>query len=535
MSATGESVLGKAMGKYVNLGNSGFASIRNSTYVDKTGLIAEINHTLDSGRKLTCISRPRRFGKSYAAKMLCAYYDHSCDSGALFEGLQISLDPSFLTHLNRYPVLYLDITWFLSTVPEGEELLTYLQDQVVQELRKEFPSEESTHASSLAHILADYVEATGHKLIIIIDEWDAIFREQPDAANLQERYMELLRALFKSPLTDSIFHAAYMTGILPIKKYGHQSAISDFHEYTMVNPAQFAPYIGFTDADVKELCAAYDMDYDAIKAWYDGYRFPEAFSVYNPSSVVSAVERRLLDSYWAKTETYEALRTYIDMNFDGLREALVSMLGGQSVPADVSSFQNDLTSIRSKDDVLTLLVHLGYLGYDARAESVFIPNREVQLEFLRTIKQSGRTELIRLIAASDRIYRETLAMNGDAVASAVGDIHETGVAPIAYNDESTLRYVIRFAYLSCVDDYVRVEELPAGHGYADILYLPRSGSTRPALLVELKWNKTAESAIEQIKMRRYFKALSGYAGKILLVGINYDSISKEHSCAIEMI
>lgn len=521
------------MGKYLNLGNSGFASIRNGTYVDKTGLIAEINQTLDSGRKLTCVSRPRRFGKSYAAKMLCAYYDRSCDSKALFDGLQISRDPEYLTHLNRYPVLYLDITWFLSTVPDGTDLLSYLQAQVTQELSMELSSDVQPQSVSFAHVLADYVEATGRKLVIIIDEWDAIFREQPDAADLQERYMELLRSLFKSPLTDNIFHAAYMTGILPIKKYGHQSAISDFREYTMVNPAQFAPYIGFTDTDVKGLCATYDMDYDAIKAWYDGYRFPEAFSVYNPNSVASAVERRVLDSYWAKTETYEALRTYIDMDFDGLREALISMLGGQSVTADVSSFQNDLTSVRSRDDVLTLLVHLGYLGYDAQAESVFIPNREVQMEFLRTIKQSDRAELTRLIAASDRIYKETLALNSEAVAAAVSDIHETGVAPLDYNDESTLRYVIRFAYLSCIDDYVRIEELPAGHGYADILYLPRRGSTKPALLIELKWNKTAESAIAQIRERHYPKALSGYNGKILLIGLSYDCNSKEHTCTIE--
>lgn len=372
------------MGNYINLGNAGFQSVRKGLYIDKSGLISIVNKNLGTGDKLFCVSRPRRFGKSYAAKMLCAYYDRSCDSRDLFRGLEIEEDSTFAEHLNRYDVIYLDITWFISMAEDLNDVVSDIQSKVIRELRETFPQAE--YADTLPETLAAICGVTGRKFIVIIDEWDALFREAKDNTSLQKEYLQLLRGLFKSGLTDKMIEAAYMTGILPIKKYGTQSALTDFTEYTMVSPGMMAPYMGFTEEEVKDLCRTYHMDFEEAKRWYDGYVFYKIKSVYSPNSVTRAIKNEEFGSYWTQSETYVSLKIYIDMDEDGLKETIVQMLGGARCQIDVSTFQNDMTTIASKDDVLTLLVHLGYLAYDAVNREVFIPNEEVRQEFLRAVK-----------------------------------------------------------------------------------------------------------------------------------------------------
>lgn len=518
------------MGKYLNPGNNDFSSIRNGKYVDKSGLIPVVNRMMHTPEKLICISRARRFGKSFAAKMLCAYYDEGCRSDHLFHGLTAEHDASFPDHLNRYPVLYLDITWFLSTVKNKNDTVAYLQKEIISELGEVYPDVKKE--KSLPHALFAIAEATEKRFVMIIDEWDAIFREKKENTALQEAYIDLLRALFKSPITDKTFVLVYITGILPIKKYGGQSAVSDFREYTMLNPGPFEPFIGFTEPEVKALCKNSPLSFEEMKHWYDGYSFVHEKSVYNPNSVMEALHRGVFDSYWGKTDTYEGLKPYIQMDFDGLREALVAMLGAGSTEINVRSFQNDMTSISGRDDVLTLLVHLGYLGYRPADKTVFIPNEEIRIELTDAVSHS-RAELAKLIRESSHLYQATLDADGDTVAEIVARIHETGVAPGEYNNESCLRYVIRFAYISCIDEYVRIEELPSGHGFADVVYLPKKGSGKPAMVIELKWNKTADGALEQIKNKNYPEALRDYGAEVLLVGINYNADSKGHACVIE--
>jgi hypothetical protein len=221
------------------------------------------------------------------------------------------------------------------------------------------------------------------------------------------------------------------------------------------------------------------------------------------------------------------------MDEDGLKEAIVQMLGGARCVIDVNTFQNDMTSIESKDDVLTLLIHLGYLAYDADEKTVYIPNEEVRQEFMRAVKNGKHKEVAKLIKTSDRLLQATLRMDGEIVAEAIEEAHSAGTAPLFYNDEQALRSVIRFAYISCVDEFLRVEELPTGIGYADVVYLPKKGSSLPIMIVELKCNKSAQGAIDQIKRRNYPQVLEGFGSDILLVGINYDEKSKKHSCLIE--
>lgn len=523
------------MGNYLNIGNAGFTSVMKGIYVDKTEMISYINRTIGTLDKLTCVSRPRRFGKSIAAKMLCAYYDKSCDSHELFDSLAISKDPLFEKYLNKYNVIYLDITEFTSDAHvkgEIQKVVVNLENAVINELKAAYPSVEKQ--SSLPNMIYNITEATEDKFIFIIDEWDTLFREAKEYVDLQKEYISLLRGLFKnSGKTDKMIAAAYMTGILPIKKYGTQSAMTDFKEYTMTQPEPLEKFAGFTEKEVEELCAGSNFVFEDIQRWYDGYILGNNMHIYSPKSVMEAVQRRRIGNYWTQSETCESLRLYIELNEDGLAEAIVQMLGGAHIKIDVATFQNDMTTIKSKDDVLTLLVHLGYLAYDIDNKSVYIPNEEVREEFVRAVTTGRHTEIATLIRHSELLLEATLNMDEEAVAAAIEEAHKAGTAPTFYNNEQALRSVICFAYISCIDEFFKIDELPSGHGYADVVFFPKKTSGLPLLLIELKWNKTAKGAIRQIKNKDYPYVLKDYGGDILLVGINYDAKSKKHTCKIE--
>ena len=526
------------MGNYLNPGNSGFEEIIKSEYVDKTGLISLINKTIGTTDKLTCISRPRRFGKSFAAKMLCAYYDCTCDSNSLFKNLEIYSDDSFDQHLNKYNVIYLDITGFISYFNQNRMdlsgIVSYIIESIKKELLDSFPSLESVE--ELTSCLIKYSENTGKKFIFIIDEWDAIIREAKDDENAQITYLNLLRSWFKNGnFTPKAVAAAYMTGILPIKKDGTESAISDFQEYTILNPGNYAKYTGFTENEVVELCNKHGNNFSSMKEWYDGYSFSKAESIYNPYSVMTALKMDSFESYWQKTSAAESLSTYINLNYDGLQDDVLRLITGEHLEVSVDSFENDVESFKSKDDVITLMIHLGYLAYDNKEKTVRIPNKEVETEFNNLLKNSENTKLYELIQKSDELLKSTLSGDENAVASGIQAIRESSYAPTFYNDEQALRYVIKFAYVVCIDQYLKVEEMPSGRGIADVVFIPKQKSPLPAMIVELKWNKTEEAAIGQIKKKNYPSALKDYSGEIVLVGINYDEKSKIHTCKIERV
>jgi len=523
------------MGKYLNVGNAGFEAIRKGIYVDKTNLISFINSTLGTKDKLTCVSRPRRFGKSFAAQMLCAYYDKNSDSRTLFEELQISKDPTFEKYLNTYNVIYLDITEFTSAAivkKDTQNIVSNIETSVINELSEAYPDVQKQ--DNLPKMIYSIADATKQKFIFIIDEWDALFREAKNDVEQQDAYIKLLRGLFKnSGITDKMIEAAYITGILPIKKYGTQSAMTDFREYTMLAPKKLAEYVGFTETEVQDLCTKYGMDFEEMKRWYDGYSFSRAESVYNPNSVIEAIKSEEIGNYWTQTETYASLQFYIDMDEDGLKETIAQMLGGAHIKIDSGTFQNDMTTIRSRDDVLTLLVHLGYLAYDFSEKSVYIPNEEIREEFVRAVTVGKHTEIAKLLRDSEHLLEATLNMDEEAVATLIEEAHKASVAPTFYNNEQALRSVIRVAYISCVDEFLRIEELPSGHGYADVVFIPKRTSLMPLMVIELKWNKTDEGAIRQIKNHDYPQVMKDYGGEILLVGINYDSKNKKHTCTME--
>ncbi len=524
------------MGIYINPGNEGFRIITNDIYVDKTGLIDYVNSTIDTPRRLTCFSRPRRFGKSFAAKMLSAYYDKSCDSRALFEGLEIAGKASFEKGLNRYDVIYLDITRFISVASSIKNVVRSIQSEVIEELRCVYPGAVGEDETILADALLHVTEKTGERFVIIIDEWDALFREAKGDEALQKEYVQLLRGLFKGgPSTDRTIAAAYMTGILPIKKYGTQSALTDFREFTMTKPARLAEYVGFTEQEVKKLCEDHGLEFEQMSAWYDGYFFSSVQHVYSPNSVMSAVYNGEFGNYWTQSETYESLKGYISMNFDGLKDSVIAMLGGGAVTVAIRTFQNDVTSFKSKDDVLTLLIHLGYLSYDEKKQKAFIPNQEVADAFADAIKGDKWEDVETLIRESEGLLEATLRGDSDAVAVALEKVHELNSSVLQYNNEASLSSAIMIAYYTARRFYKIVPEFPGGKGFVDLMFLPGKDTDRPAMLIELKYNQEADAAIRQIHEKRYDGDLKKYFGNLLLVGINYDRKTKKHSCVIEKV
>lgn len=538
------------MGYYINPPADGFEAVLNyKKYIDKSGLIAYTNSVLNTPDMLTCSTRPRRFGKSFAAKMLAAYYSKGADSKALFEKLEIAgmearrreENPDkwertyFEENLNKYDVLFLDISSFISMAEDIRETVDDIQAEVIRELKKIYPGCVSDGTKSLFKALMQVVEETGNKFFIIIDEWDALFREAKDDKDLQQSYIQLLRSMFKSNQTAQVIVGAYMTGILPIKKYGSQSALTDFREFTMLVPGVLAPYIGFTEGEVRELCTEYVLDFQEAQKWYDGYRFEDDQHVYCPNSIMELISRRKFDSYWTKTETYEALRDYIDLDRYGIKDGIIEMLGDKRCRIDPGTFQNDMTSIASRDDLFTLFVHLGYLAYDFDSREVFIPNEEVRGEFVRAVKGGRRPELARAVEMSDKLLDATIRMDADTVARMIESAHFAETTTKNYNEEQALRHTVIMAYLTSIDHYMRFEELASGRGYSDILFLPRRTSSKPALLIELKWDKSADKAVSQIKERQYPEIMKkfDYEGRLILVGLNYSTKTGKHTCKIE--
>jgi len=518
------------VGTYLNPGNGGFERITQSNYVDKTGMISIINERINTIDSLICISRPRRFGKSYAAQMLCAYYDHMCDSHLLFDGKAVSSSEQYEEHLNKYNVIYLDMSNLLGKV-SSENLIRFIQDSITAELLSEYT--EIKQGSTFDQTLINAVEAGKPKFIVIIDEWDAPIRETPQITKV---YLRFLRMLFKSSNTTSkIFAAAYITGILPIKKDGSESAISDFDEYSVLDAGEFAPYAGFTEDEVKHLSDINGIDFTKVEEWYDGYTFGTVRSVFNPYSVMQVIKRKAFKSYWRKTSKAESLKTYVGMNMDGLQEKIVRLIAGESVEVYTDDFENDFETFNSSDDILTLMIHLGYLVYDPETSQAHIPNEELRIEFKRLLNRPSNKRLSDLVRDSEKLLQDTLNGNETAVAETIERVRETNYAPMFYNNEQALRYVIKFAYIVCIDYYLKVEELPTGKGIADVVFIPKRDTSLPAMIVELKWNETSESALEQIKKRNYLAILMGYTGEMVLVGINYDEKTKNHSCKIERI
>mgnify|MGYP000929091293 FL=1 len=524
------------MGRFLNPDNSAFQVALNSKiYVDKTGLIEYTNSVLDTTDAYICNSRPRRFGKSYAANMLAAYYSKGADSEKMFSDLEISKDVNFKRHLNKYDLIHIDIQWFLANCVEADNVVDFVTDSVLGELRAIYPEALPPEVSRLPDALSRIKDRTGQKFIVIIDEWDVLIRDAATDNKAKDDYITFLRGLFKGTEPTKYIQLAYLTGILPVKKEKTQSALNNFDEFTMLSASELAPYIGFTEDEVEKLAEKYHRDFDEVKRWYDGYLLKD-YQVYNPRAVVSVMLRGEFRSYWSETASYDAIVPLINMNYDGLKTAIIEMLSGAEVRVNTATFKNDTVNIRSKDDVLTYMIHLGYLGYNEIRKTAFVPNEEIRQELTTAVESKTWNEMLTFQQESERLLDATLDMDGVEVAAQIEKIHNEYVSVIQYHNENSLSSVLAIAYLSAMQYYFKpIRELPTGRGFADFVFLPKPEykNDYPALIVELKWNQKVQTAMTQIKDKKYPSSISNYTGEILLVGINYDKNSKEHQCLIE--
>ncbi len=544
------------MGFCLNPGSTQFRKALNSQiYVDKTALIGELNKLANTMQQHLCVSRPRRFGKSLTLSMLCAYYGIGEDNRELFANRALGKLPDWDSHLGKYDVILLTMTDFLQSGRSLEASLEMLTKRVLHDLKDQYPEAVFFEPDNLSMCLLDTYAFSRRQFIFLVDEWDVLFRTHPDDSETHTKYLNWLRDILK----DKAYVAmSYLTGILPVKKYGTQSALNMFDEYSFIKPHQLAPYTGFTDEEVRALCDEFGRDYREIEAWYDGYRVygptpPDPgrlglkateYKLYSPLSVVNAVRTGDIQNYWNKTENYKALAQYIQMDFDGLRERVARLMQGERLPVCISNFQNDLASLEKGDDVLTLLIHMGYLGFQyythdvepgAPQGEVFIPNRELLEEFHTATNFPDWSSTFRAIRNSRELLRATLAGDAETVAQLVEAAHDTA-GNRTYNSEAALSYAIQLAYYAAQDDYTLVPEMDTGRGYADLVYLPKKPGL-PALLVELKVNESADTAIAQIQRQKYPARLEGYKGNLVCVGIAYDRSAdfkrpdfKQHSC-----
>ena len=520
------------MGIFINIGNMGFQSARNGDYVDKSGLIRIVNKTINSERRFSCVTRCRRFGKSMAAKMLCAYYDQSCDSRHLFADLEIANDPDFERYLNKYPVIYLDMTAFVTRF-HNESIVEHIEAELRIDILETFPEVKVKETDDLMGCLIRIAAATGQQFIMIIDEWDAICREFTPGTSAMDTYVNWLRRMFKEVNAVNVFAAVYMTGILPIKKYRTESALNNFQEYSMVEPRRMSPFFGFTKDEVRTLAEQHNMPFTELEKWYDGYQIGDEPSMFNPNSVMQAIDAGRCRSFWASTGAFDTVANYINMNYEGLKDDIIQMLAGGRCHVDPTGFQNDMSVVTSRDDVLTVLIHLGYLSYDWSKSECYIPNREVSGEMVNAVKANNWTHLSEAIEKSRLLLQATLDGDEEAVAKGVDAAHDENTSILSYNDENSLACVLSIAYYYAKNDYIMHRELATGKGFADIVLIPRKNVDSPAIIIELKVNKDADSAIDQIRRKEYPAKVEEYADRLLLVGINYDRETKQHTCRIE--
>lgn len=523
-------------------------SLNSEIYIDKTGLINYTNSVINTKQKYICVSRPRRFGKTMAMDMLAAYYNRTTDARELFKGLQIAgggefaskedaqaakekAEAVFEKYANKYNVLRLNALELFRKSKKVAEGIERLNKVIIRDMKKTLSEVDFDYVEDIIDGCQEIYDTTERQFIILVDEWDCVFRENKFDTEGQKLYLDFLRDWLKDKEYVAL---AYMTGILPVKKYGKHSALNMFREFSMENQRDLEEYTGFTTTDVQKLCAQYNMDYIQCKSWYDGYMLRQVKEVYNPLSVVEAMLSGVYANYWTKTESFEALKVYIDMNYDGLKENILKLMAGNRQKIDTSNFSNDMVTFESADDVMALLIHLGYLGYDSERREVFIPNNEIRAEFAAAVKNSkSNVEVARAIKNAEELLEATIAGDSDKVAGFIQTAH-VETSHLQYNDENALSYTISLAYYTARNKYNIRREMPAGKGFADMVFIPLPHHLEmPPILVELKWDKTADTAIKQIKEKNYPECLRGYEGRIILVGINYDKTTREHTCVIE--
>ncbi len=526
------------MGFFLNVGNNGFIrSLNSEIYVDKTMLIKECNKVFNTNNCFMCVTRPRRFGKTMTLSMLNAYYSKGCDSKELFKGLKIENDESYLKHLNKHNVIWIDMSELYTGLNDKNLFVNKLKKYIYLDLKDKYKELNLNFNLEDGMFLANTFKEINFKLnerfIFLIDEWDVIYREQENNTNLCDEYTEFLRNLFKSSSVSNCLDLVYMTGILPIKRYSTQSTLNMFQEYNMINPRGLESFIGFTEDEVKELCSKYNRNFNELKNWYDGYKL-NGVDIYNPCSVIEAIISGRFNGYWTQTSATEAIVKYLKYKKGNLKKSLALLITGEKAKVDVTMFENDLTKIYNNDSALTVLIHLGYLAYDEDSKACYIPNYEISKEFERAIKIINWKEYKNPISNSEELYEETLKGNTSYINKTMDSVHQIFTTMFNKNSEAILQMVVHICYFNCIEHYFIQKEATTSTGRADLAFIPKDNTHIP-MIIELKVDSTLDDALKQIKEKKYINLFEGYHGKVLYVAITYNSKTLVHDSKIEYV
>lgn len=530
----------------------------NGVFVDKTQFIDEVIGRFNTTRKFLAVTRPRRFGKTITAHMLSAFFSKGCDSKEMFKGLKISESKNYQDHLNKYDVIYWDMNSvrdnFMAYIDDSslhiegiDDIVDYMQYVTLHELKKHEQFNEIINSDSLIgkKSLKQAIAVTKNKFVLIMDEWDLIYREYREDTALQKKFIDLLRSLFKSDDGQACFHLAYLTGILPIKKYNSQSALNNFKEYNMLSPEPYEKYFGFTEDEITEIVKSpyCSLTHEDLKTWYEGYKLNKV-DIYNPNSVASAVSDKKCKSYWSGTSSNKEVVRLINMNFDGIKNDILNLIAGAKIMFDYETFQNDMVSIENKDQLFSLLVCLGYLGCEEKGDGstcrlAYVPNREIRSALSSIVRKQSWYTSSSIIERSETLFGAIASMDSERTAKIVQEIHNSpNVSLLRYNSEEALVFCVIAGLMWRTEyDYESYRELQSGKGAIDLVYVPRWSDDLPIMLIEFKRDASAEEALEQIKAKDYPSRYceSECTNDILMIGLSYNSKTKEHQCVIEKL
>ena len=549
------------MGNILNPGNdNSFINLVKArdtrVFVDKTDFLEKTNTLFNTDGKLLAVTRPRRFGKTVTAHMLSAYYSKGYAGQNIFDKLEIANRASFAEHLNKHNVIYIDMNTIdglfdgysnkKQKVEGVNDLVDYFEYSIIKELKSsdifsKCLEKHQIENTGLLETLLAITQDLNSKFIFIMDEWDLVYREYCNDEALQKKFIKLLKNLFKADGGQDCFALAYLTGILPIKKYNSQSALNDFDEYNMLSPGDYAPYFGFTEDEIAKIVESPNckVSHQDLKEWYEGYKI-KGVDIYNPNSVCKAVSRSECISYWSGTSSNEEFVRLINTDFKGIKEDIINLIEGEQVTFSCANFQNDMVTIKDKNDVFSLLVCLGYLGCSDTKNKyrkvAYVPNAEIKAVLMDIVREQNWYERMETIKRSDNLLKAITELDGTTVAGVIQEIHNSSaVSLLDYNDEESLTYCVMTGLLwSTLDDYSCHREDQAGKGRVDLVYEPITGKL-PLILIEFKYDGSAEDAISQIKSQEYFKRYAGQYRNIIIVGINYSTKTKDHQCLIEKL
>lgn len=515
-------------------------------FVDKTLMLRELFPYVSAGNRHMCITRPRRFGKTIMANMISSFFQKTSDSSDVFDSLTISQVDDYRKYKNQYNVIRIDFSKMPRNCDSYTQYIERIEELLIDDVKEAYPQVKINEADAIGDILESVFVQCGEKFIFVLDEWDFIFHRDFINEIDKEKYVAFLSNLLKD---RPYVVLSYMTGILPIAKYSSGSELNMFAEFTMVNSPMFGEYFGFTDDEVDDLYKRYIVECDrqhkeksvtrkGLRDWYNGYYTKSGERVYNPRSVVFALQFNNLANYWTSSGPYDEIYYYIRNNISDVRDDLALMISGESVTAKIQEYAATSMNLSTRDEIYSAMVVYGFLSY--LNGKVCIPNRELMEKFDELlVKNESLGYVYRLAKESEKMLKATLAGDTLTMERILEFAHNTEVPLLSYNHETELSAIVNLVYLAARDSYRVEREDKAGTGYVDFIFYPYD-TTADCMILELKVDHTPDEAIAQIKEKKYalkfVPKLAGqriYTGRILAVGIGYWRDSKEHSCKVE--